>query len=87
MSDTAAQHFSAPMPDGKSTGLQSATLTITLNASGKMEYSFPSNEILSYGMLEKARAKLDELALLNRVQHAQSSRGGMNGLLKRITGG
>ena len=87
MSDEAAQHFANTPASEPSTAGRSVTLSVTLHPNGQMDYSLPSNEILSYGMLEKARAKVDELALLRQMEQAKASRGGMNGLLKRMNGG
>jgi len=88
MSDTTAQQFAQ---EGQPVENPAMTLSITLHPDGSMAFAFPANEILSYGLLEKARAKLDELALVRAAQHAQqrvqASRGGMNGLLKKLHGG
>ena len=87
MSDQAADHFKVEGSDASTPKFTSVSLTITLQATGQLEYSFPANELLSYGLLEKARAKLDELAMVATVKQAQASRGGMLGLLKRRNGG
>lgn len=87
MSDEVAKQFEAKPPEPDSAGGRSVTLTITLHPNGQMDFSLPLNEMLAYFLLEKARAKLDELALLRNTNQAAASRGGINGLLKRMNGG
>jgi len=88
MSDDAAKHFEVEKPgEEMPQGGRSVTMTITLHPNGQMDFSLPTgNKILGYGMLECARAKLDELHLIESAKKAQASRGGVEGLLKRMNG-
>jgi len=45
------------------------------------------NKVLAYGLLEVARAQLDKLYFMNEMKTTQASRGGIEGLLKRMNGG
>lgn len=85
MSDETARALKDPPPHPEEG--RAAILTITLHPNKQMEFNFPGNELLAYGMLEKARMQLDKMALVREFQHAQVSRGGVNGLLRKITGG
>ena len=89
MSDEVAKQFEAAKPESetKEQG-RSVTLSITLQPNGQIDFQLPAqNKILAYGLLECARAKLDEMYLVQAAQKAQPSRGGINGLMKRMNGG
>lgn len=90
MSDDAAKHFEAQQPPstpGTPEG-QSVTLSITLHPNGKIDFQLPAgNKILSYGLVEVARAQLDKLYLMSELKSAPSPRGRIDGLLKRMNGG
>lgn len=67
---------------------KSVTLSVTLHPNGQIDFQLPAaNKILAYGLIETARAQLDKLYLMEESKRAASSRGGMNGLLKRMNGG
>ena len=87
MSNEVAKAFEVPPSVEPPPAGRSVTLSITLHPNGQMDFSLPSNEILAYGLLAKASAKLDELALIRNAASAQASRGGVQGLLKRMNGG
>ena len=85
MADRVAQESQsqASAPPGKS-----ITLTITLHPNGSIDFQLPmQNKVLAYGLLETARAQLDKLYLMSEAKQAQSARGGLDGLMKRINGG
>ena len=92
MSDEASQHFQQDEMKESTTGGRSYTLTITLHPNGQLDLSGPlGNRVLSYGLLGAAASKLDELwamkALEQYAEKMAASRGGINGLLKRMNGG
>ena len=89
MSDDVAKHFeSTPPPVPVTSNGKSVTLSVTLQPTGEIQFQLPaSNKILAYGLLEVARAQLDKLYLLDEAKRQAASRGGMDGLLKRMTGG
>lgn len=90
MSDESAKHFTASAPDRVLVPEpnRSLTLSITLHPNGQIDFSLPAgNKILSYGLLECARAQLDKTYLLEELKAAQASRGGIAGLVQRMNGG
>ena len=89
MSDEVAKTFEAqkPVAESASTG-RSVTLSVTMHPNGQVDFQFPQGgKVLIYGMIELARAQFDKMILTTELQKAQASRGGMNGLLKRMNGG
>ena len=87
MSDEVAKHFDETPTPVTSNG-KSVTLSVTLQPTGEIQFQLPAgNKILAYGLLEVARAQLDKLYLLDEAKRQAASRGGMDGLLKRMTGG
>ena len=88
MSDEVAKSFEpSPTPDGVKPEGRSVTLSITLHPNGQIEFNMPTNKVLAYGLLGVAQEQLMKLAMITEAQQAASSRGGMNGLLKRMQGG
>ena len=89
MSDEAAKHFEAQgsvQEEGKPS--RSFTLLITMHPDGNLEISGPiGNDLLCYGMLEKARSQIQKLHLLADLKRTQAKPGGIEGLLKRMNGG
>lgn len=90
MSDEMAKQFETqkvPETPGTPEG-KSVTLSVTLHPDSSVEFRFPAkNKILSYGMVELARAQLDKMYLLAEMKDMVSPRGGVEGLLKRMNGG
>lgn len=90
MSDDAARHFEVqhpPATPGTPEG-KSVMLSVTLHPNGQLDFQLPTgNKILSYGLLEVARAQLDKLYLLDELQKSTPPRGSVEGLLKRMNGG
>ena len=92
MSDAASEHFAIPSPEASASpptpGMpagKSVTLSITLHPNGQIEFQLPAgNKILSYGLLELARAQLDKTYLIGELQQQKQGNGGINGLLKRM---
>ena len=88
MSDEAAKSFeTSSKEDGVKPEGRSVTLSITLHPNGQIEFSLPTNKVLAHGLLGVAQEQLTKLAMVAEAQQATSSRGGMNGLLKRMQGG
>ena len=89
MSDEVAKQFETQKPQEiPAEQGRSVTLSITLHPNNQIDFQMPmGNKILAYGLLECARAKLDEMYLMQTAKQAQTSRGGVNGLLKRMNGG
>ena len=90
MSDAYAEQVKEGPPAPAPVDGCSITLTITLHPNKQIDFSFPTHELLAYGLLEKARAKLDELALVREAQRQQqvaAASHGINGLVKRLKGG
>ena len=87
MSDEVAKQFES-VPKEEVVPSKSFTLVITMQPSGQLELSGPlGNDTLCYGMLEKARCQIQKLHLMAEMEKAQASRGGINGLMKRMNGG
>lgn len=89
MSDEVAKQFETepfPRKDVQPEG-RSVSVTITLHPNGQVEFNLPSNKVLAHGLLGLAQEQLTKLSLIAEVQQAQTSRGGMSGLLKRMNGG
>ena len=92
MSDETAKHFEVQQPgaDGTASTQQarSFTLSITMQPDGSLELSGPlGNKVLAFGLLGAAHAQLTMLHLKSELLAAQKSRGGIEGLLKRMNGG
>ena len=87
MSDEVAKQFEAEPPLLKSEG-RSVTLSVTLHPNNEIYFQLPmGNKVLAYGLLEVARAQLDKLYFMHEMKTTQASRGGIEGLLKRMNGG
>lgn len=89
MSDEMAEKLSTPSNGDEEK--KSLTLTITLHPDWTVECSFPKNRLITRGMLAEAQAQLTKMDTLVTMADAngkvQASRGGINGLLKRMNGG
>ena len=86
MSDEIAKIFEAQKPLEEHPK-RSFTLMITLQPNGELELSGPlNNKVLAFGLLGAATSQLSNSYLKEELKQA-SSRGGMNGLLKRMNGG
>ena len=85
MSDEFAKQVekdASPLPDGRS-----VSLSVTMHPNGQVEYSLPTNLVLAHGLLGMAAAKLTELQMTMEFKTKQGVRGGLNGLLRKATGG
>lgn len=74
----------------ESVGGRSVTLSATLHPNGQVEFSIPKNKIVAHGlvgMLSAELAKMEVFQMLAKSQDALKSRGGIDGLLKRMNGG
>lgn len=60
---------------------------VTLFSNGQVEFKLPSNFVMAHGLLGMASAKLTELQMVTEFEKRQPARGGLNGLLKKATGG
>ena len=88
MSDETAKAFEKTPPVPEPTTGRSVTLSMTLHPNGQIDFQLPAgNKILAYGLVELARAQLDKTYLLEEIKQTQPSRGGIDGLLKRMNGG
>lgn len=88
MSDEVAKQFESQKPEAPVSNGKSVTLSVTLHPDGSAEFHFPGkNKILSYGLVELARAQLDKIYLLDELKQSAPPRGGVEGLLKRMNGG
>ncbi len=90
MSDDAAKHFeSEASPEmAKAAQGRSVTVTITLHPNGQIEFNLPANKVLAHGLLGVAQEQLTKLTLMAELQQQiPKSRGGIDGLLKRMNGG
>lgn len=64
---------------------RSFTLLITMHPNNQIELTGPiGNDVLCYGMLEKARAHIQNMHLVEGLKKAMPSNGGINGLLKKM---
>ena len=90
MSDAFAEQVASSPPTPPPAEGRSVSLIITLHPNRQIDFLFPpQGELLAYGLLEKARAKLDELALIREAQRqakAYHDSAGLNGLLKKMKG-
>ena len=85
MSDAFAKQVEkepSQLPDGRS-----VSLTVTMHPNGQVEYNLPTNLVLAHGLLGMAAAKLTELQMTMEFKTKQAARGGLDGLLRRATGG
>ena len=88
MSDEIAKEFEAKeTPQDSSPDGRSVSLTITLHPNGQLEFNMPTNKVLAHGLLGVAQEQLIKLAMIAEAKQAAASRGGINGLLKRMQGG
>ena len=93
MSDEMAERVEAeratPAPQ-ESMG-RSVTLSATMHPNGQVEFAIPKNKIVAHGlngMIAAELAKMEVLQAMNALQAKETaSRGGINGLLKRMNGG
>lgn len=87
MSDDAAKHFDTTKPEAMNVQEgKSVTLSITLHPNGAIDFTMPaSNKILSYGLLECARAQLDRMYLQAETKKSAIP-SGVDGLLRRMNG-
>lgn len=78
-------------PSSNGTEKQPLVLTITLHPDWTVECSFPTNRLMTRGMLSEAQAQLTKLDTLVSIAaantKAQAARGGLSGLVKRMHGG
>ena len=90
MSDDALKHFEAQQGgiQEQEKPSRSFTLLITMHSDGKLDITGPiGDDLLCYGMLEKARSQIQKLHLLADLKQTQAKPGGIGGLLKRMNGG
>jgi hypothetical protein len=89
MSDEVAKQFESQKQEEQvPSPSKSFTILITMQPDGNIEVTGPLvNDILCYGMLEKARCQIQKLHLISEQKRAQAKHGGIDGLLKRMNGG
>lgn len=87
MSDAYAEKSSEELPEPPAQK-RSVTMTITLHPDGSLELSGPlNNKLMAFGLLGAAQAQLTNVHIKSELAQQAASRGGMNGLLRRMNGG